>query len=225
MARCAQTNRVRKASVELARSQLMPCSWLASTISSATTVISVAKHSSASSALRRVGVAGASVTGACGWVLMPPPGSRCPASVALRAVASPSVRASSAARERRNPLWRCRFHSASGRGSAAGCRRPVRASESVPTSVPGRGRGGRRPRRGRCARSRSRGGRRCRGGRVLVGGGAHGGSSELCASSRSWPIASSRLPAGSPAVTWARSEGRRSCSRISWQPSESVAWP
>ena len=31
------------------------------------------------------------------------------------------------------------------------------------------------------------------------------------ASSRSWPIALSRLPAGSPAETWVRSEGRRSC--------------
>ena len=39
---------------------------------------------------------------------------------------------------------------------------------------------------------------------------AHFGSSELWANSRIWAIASSRLPAGSPALTWARPGGRRS---------------
>lgn len=45
-------------------------------------------------------------------------------------------------------------------------------------------------------------------------GGAQIGSSELRASSRNWPMAPSRLLAGRPASTWARSEGRRSSKRI-----------
>ena len=53
----------------------------------------------------------------------------------------------------------------------------------------------------------------------------HSGSSELWASSRSWPMASSSDPAGRPAETWARSEGRRSCSRIRSQSSAVLAWP
>ena len=46
---------------------------------------------------------------------------------------------------------------------------------------------------------------------VVVGaGGAQIGKTELRDSSSIWRIASSRLPDGSPAITWARSEGRMS---------------
>lgn len=45
-------------------------------------------------------------------------------------------------------------------------------------------------------------------------GGAQIGSSEPRASSRNWPMAPSRLLAGRPASTWARSDGRKSSRRI-----------
>ena len=53
---------------------------------------------------------------------------------------------------------------------------------------------------------------------VVVGaGGAQIGSTELRDSSSIWRIASSRVPEGSPAVTWARSEGRMSLTPSSRQ--------
>jgi hypothetical protein len=52
-----------------------------------------------------------------------------------------------------------------------------------------------------------------------AGGGAQGGNSELRTSSLSWVMALSRLPVGSPAATCRRSDGRRSSTRISLQPS------
>ena len=55
--------------------------------------------------------------------------------------------------------------------------------------------------------------------------GVHSGNSELRASSRSCPMASSRLPAGRPADTCARSEGLRSSSRMSSQSSFVSVWP
>lgn len=61
------------------------------------------------------------------------------------------------------------------------------------------------------------------GGEVARGGG-HRGSRDLAARSRNCPMASSRVPPGSPASTWARSEGRKSCSFIRWQSSRPPDW-
>src|SRR4029077_13038552 len=65
-----------------------PCSWLASTSSNATVVITAAKPSRSSSELRRFGSGGVMVTGDCGCVVMTLPGSSFPALVVGEATLS-----------------------------------------------------------------------------------------------------------------------------------------
>ena len=55
--------------------------------------------------------------------------------------------------------------------------------------------------------------------------GAQIGSTEFWPSSLSWRMASSRVPPGRPAETWARSDSRRSASFSGWQPERLSSTP
>ena len=186
-----------------ARSQCRPCSWLASTSSSATVVITAAKPSRNSSELRRFGSGGMTATGDCGCVVMTLPGSSFPAPAVGEAALSRWADGDGGRR------------GGGGGGGGGGTRRRRR----------GRGRGGHRGRglRRGCVRPASE----CPDspgvsgeGRWGVGVGGRGGSgrgrrrtsgsTELRASSSIWAMASSSVPDGRPATTCARSDGRMS---------------
>ena len=176
-----------------------PCSWLASTISSATVVMSAANPSRNSSALRRLGSGGTTVTGACGCVLMTPPGSRCPASAVGAAAPSRSATAWVSAVGTACGFRRRRR----GGGHRRGClgRRRIRGGRGGGVGVEaGRRRGGLRRAR--------RGGRRGRGG----GGSARHADRQQRGLAELLELADGVVERarGQPAVTWARSDSRRS---------------